>query len=1053
MNVKNNKTDDFQLVKDFALDLSFICKRYSRGEFGGIESALMVPFIIDLINIGALNDIYSGVEEIKAERAYAEGGSFSFFSNKPNQLKLKKEILHLFKLLKPHIENKCTKHEIIDYKFLIFIYYQHLMSMNDTGWREIKNLTEIYKVAINIIRSNPSAYLKCCELITFDVKSSYSPTLSAGESSWVEKLHAQFLLEFLLGSNIPKNKSIKILFADTNCSDFNFEFINKNIKNIEINSVHAFSNIYLAAIQKLIQINIFRSKKDRTHKATVYTFGEEILKFTDKKRRHEHSSYTINEHFKKRFVNSMLSSKEKSNLKNNEKNSYFGSKNKFDCIIIPTSNTYDGAITLENYPHLLNKLNSGGILIAKVSHFFLDSRRGAKFKDFLIKENYIESVFSLENPNNLNKRKSESVQHFILINKSKKNKNSIHFFKPKILENYKNEPKYWKVWKNNINDEGLEVSVEKVIERNNVLSIYRHQAYLFEGQALKTCLTEIKKDRSVFKNVGPIINVRHLIANSEFTEINLKTLKSKETKNELDPLTIRRKHREEKRSFVLNTKDDDEVLLINNFSTQNLRPTKLNVKNIDYINVSRSISAFRIDKKIINSDYLIYKLNTTGKNQLKLLSTTASWDKFISINNFLEFKLELIPSIEEQIEFNKSLKHSLEKIKLLEKEKDKYLDGYLNNIDLEKAEFVKRDSLEHRISTQVATLCRYNGKFLDLFKKLDNNLMDQIEHTWAKKLKIKEPFLERLKVAHEMTQHINSELKKPMEINEKLDYHSISELLVVLCDFFTSKEIDLLFELEIWLTADDISDPDVQFLTNEIWGKRKGNQIDWLKEQKKRKKQGAKLNRNMSTDSSKNKDFFDTWSEKFLLGLGAEKENTSNNKSSTWDDVLNNGLLIGKKRWSKSNFSYYIDDVYMQKKQLHINLSLFKNIFIKFFENANQHAFGNKKEKKNKVKIGFNILALPQDGWGDVQSFKMYDMEREKYDQKYLEITIQDNGNDFPKDFNKTKFFDKNYTTKTNGGEGGHVIQKYIQHCTGSMIGFNKDLNYFGILIPLRKSY
>jgi len=80
-------------------------------------------------------------------------------------------------------------------------------------------------------------------------------------------------------------------------------------------------------------------------------------------------------------------------------------------------------------------------------------------------------------------------------------------------------------------------------------------------------------------------------------------------------------------------------------------------------------------------------------------------------------------------------------------------------------------------------------------------------------------------------------------------------------------------------------------------------------------------------------------------------------------------------------------------------------------------------------------------------------MEREKYDQKYLEITIQDNGNDFPKDFNKTKFFDKNYTTKTNGGEGGHVIQKYIQHCTGSMIGFNKDLNYFGILIPLRKSY
>lgn len=350
----------------------------------------------------------------------------------------------------------------------------------------------------------------------------------------------------------------------------------------------------------------------------------------------------------------------------------------------------------------LHQLNSRGELICVFPESFLYKRNRSDFqlKKHLIENNFINTIISL--PNGVFKYTAIGTC-IVIINKKKVYKNKIRFIDATsfVSTEYNNKEKilddlnlFEQIQNNNKNFVRL-INKEIIIENDYNLSVGRY--FIddnFKGARLNEIATFIRGSRSEKEEIGKLVKIRNL--KDSIVNFNL----------DIEKLEVR-----DIPSFGVRKIQQSCILVALRWRT--LKPTYFEY-NGEPIYISNDILAFKVDKKIVNTNYLINELHADYVlNQLDGLRLSGIIP-ILRKDDFFQLKIKL-PSIEEQKK--KFYSYADEYIKTIVQESE--FEFKENKINVED----ENSFLRHQIA---GSLKNIRGAFKFVQKIIDEQVKNQL---------------------------------------------------------------------------------------------------------------------------------------------------------------------------------------------------------------------------------------------------------------------------------------------------------------------------------------
>ncbi len=308
------------------------------------------------------------------------------------------------------------------------------------------------------------------------------------------------------------------------------------------------------------------------------------------------------------------------------------------------------SILIENS---LQQLNHRGELICILPQSFLFKRnsRDSEYKRYLIEHNFIDTIVGL--PPGVFKHTAIGTC-IVIINKKRSHKNKVRFIDgTNFLQNKSNhrdksfdDLSLIEQIENNNKEHIRLVNIETIIDNDYNLLVSRYFIKDdFKGAQLKDITSFIRGARSERDKIGKIVKIKNLKDDIVNFTLDLITIETKEIPN----IGIR--------------KIEQDCLLVA-LRWRTLKPTYFKYEG-EPIYISNDILALKIDKKLVNINYLINELHSdyllNQLNSLRLSSFIPSLRK----EDFFVMKIKML-SIDEQ-----------------NKKYIKEADQYLKNIILE----------------------------------------------------------------------------------------------------------------------------------------------------------------------------------------------------------------------------------------------------------------------------------------------------------------------------------------------------------------------------------
>lgn len=350
----------------------------------------------------------------------------------------------------------------------------------------------------------------------------------------------------------------------------------------------------------------------------------------------------------------------------------------------------------------LHQLNHRGELICILPQSFLFKRnnRDFEFKKYLIENNLIDTIIGL--PTGIFKHTAIGTC-IVIINKKKTNKNKIRFIDASGFAHNKSNNR-----ERTLDDlsllEAIDIKDKKIIKFIDKEDIIENDYNLlvnryfinddFKGVQLDDISSFIRGTRSEREKTGKIIKIRNL--KDDIVNFNLDI-------NEVEEREIS--------GFPVRKIEQNCLLVALRWKT--LKPTYFEYKG-QPIYISHDILALKIDKKVVNINYLINELHADYvQDQLNGLRLTAIIP-LLRREDFFQIKVKLL-SIEEQ-----------------NKKYLKVADQYLKNIILESREDInnilinvedENSFLRHQIA---GSLKNIRGAFKFIQKIIEEQVKNQV---------------------------------------------------------------------------------------------------------------------------------------------------------------------------------------------------------------------------------------------------------------------------------------------------------------------------------------
>ena len=352
--------------------------------------------------------------------------------------------------------------------------------------------------------------------------------------------------------------------------------------------------------------------------------------------------------------------------------------------------------------HSLHQLNHRGELICVFPESFLFKKnpRDFEFKKHLIENNLISTIISL--PNGVFKHTAIGTC-IVIINKKKLYKSKIRFIDATSFVNSKSNNRekilddlnLFKQIENNNKSFVRLIDKEKIIDNDYNLLVSRY--FIddnFKGVRLNEISSFIRGSRSEKTEIGKIVKIRNLKDNIVNFNLDIKELEVRE----IPSLGIR--------------KIQQSCLLVA-LRWRTLKPTYFEFSG-EPIYISNDILAIKIEKKIVNINYLINELHAEYViNQLSALRLTGIIPA-LRKEDLFQLKVKL-PSIEEQNKKYYTLADKYIKAKVQESEID-YKERKINVED-------ENSFLRHQIA---GSLKNIRGAFKFVQKIIDEQVKIQV---------------------------------------------------------------------------------------------------------------------------------------------------------------------------------------------------------------------------------------------------------------------------------------------------------------------------------------
>lgn len=387
----------------------------------------------------------------------------------------------------------------------------------------------------------------------------------------------------------------------------------------------------------------------------------------------------------------------------------WNSFSEFDLIVcnppfISNRNFGNVNISLESViiEHSLHQLNHRGELICIFPESFLFKKNNSDFqiKKYLIENNLINTIISL--PNGVFKHTAIGTC-VVIINKKKVYKNKIRFIDATSFVNSKSNNRekvlddlnlFEQIENNNKRFVQL-VSKETIIDNDyNLLASRYFIEDNFKGVRLNEISSFIRGSRSEKAEIGKVVKIKYL--KDDIVNFNLEIEEIEE--REIPGFAIR--------------KIQQSCLLVA-LRWRTLKPTYFEYKG-EPIYISNDILAIKVDKKIVNINYLINEFHAEYVlNQLNGLRLTGIIPA-LRREDFFQIKIKL-PTIEEQNKKYYTLADKYIKAKVQESE-----------IDLNESKINVEDEnsfLRHQIA---GSLKNIRGAFKFVQKIIDEQVKTQI---------------------------------------------------------------------------------------------------------------------------------------------------------------------------------------------------------------------------------------------------------------------------------------------------------------------------------------
>ena len=428
--------------------------------------------------------------------------------------------------------------------------------------------------------------------------------------------------------------------------------------------------------------------------------------------------------------------------------------------------------------HSLHQLNYRGELICVFPESFLykKNRRDFEFKKYLIENNLINTIISL--PNGVFKHTAIGTC-IVIINKKKKYKGKVRFINATSFVNSKSNNRdkvlddlnlFEQIENNNKRFVRL-IDTETIIYNDNNLLASRY--FIddnFKGVRLNEISSFIRGSRSEKAEIGKIVKIRNLKDN--IVNFNL----------EIDELEVRGIP-----SSGISKIQQSCILVALRWRT--LKPTYFEY-NGEPIYISNDILAIKIDKKIVNINYLINELHAEYVlNQLSGLRLTGIIPT-LRKDDFFQIKIKL-PSIEEQKKKFYSIAEDYFKSKIQESELE-YNEKKINIED-------ENSFLRHQIS---GSLRNVRSAFKFVQKIIDEQLKTQIPEldNFKADERLQTTFSNYMNIIERDLTSINKAVNKAGDKIDLLDLNIESfDLLEFIKDYTDSLKIraNNLFDVEL----------------------------------------------------------------------------------------------------------------------------------------------------------------------------------------------------------------------------------------------------------------
>lgn len=452
-------------------------------------------------------------------------------------------------------------------------------------------------------------------------------------------------------------------------------------------------------------------------------------------------------------------------------------------------NNNDGSanFSLESFiiEHSLHQLNHRGELICVFPESFLFKKSNGDFelKKYLIENNLINTIISL--PNGVFKYTAIGTC-VVIINKKNIYKNKIRFIDATSFVNSTSNNRekvlddlnlFEQIESNNKKFVRL-IDKKKIIDNDYNLLVSRY--FIddnFKGVQINEIGNFIRGARSEKDEIGKLVKIRNLKNNIVDFNLDIAEVEEREIPN-------------------LGARKIQQSCLLVALRWRTLKPTYFEY-NSEPIYISNDILAFKVDKKIVNINYLINELHADYVlNQINGLRLKGIIP-LLRTEDFLHLKVKL-PSIEEQNKKYYTLADKYIKAKVQESE----IDYKKNKINVED----ENSFLRHQIA---GSLKNIRGAFKFVQKIINEQVKNQVPNLDVLKAdeRLETTFFDYMNIIERDLVSINKAVNKAGDKIDLLDLNIESfDLLEFIKDYANSLKIraNNLFTVELDLDENAI---------------------------------------------------------------------------------------------------------------------------------------------------------------------------------------------------------------------------------------------------------